>query len=244
MDIAGEFTDLTFVCEAVGNNQPQRIFAVEQSTCEWVLLLDADETLSPELRRGMGALIGDASKDAYAIQWLYYDEAKRAVNRSYDVKYKLVLFRRSKMFRIGLSQMAGGTTGVTARTDLVLEHHATCLTEPFRLLMSHIRKNRARSRANARYLTGDLNEIPTLNCSVSDRSLRECRKLMFQRRWPLLSLLMLPPYSFFLGYFMRKKIKGGMLGLVDSLNLPIFHAMTSYRILKCKLTGRASLSQA
>jgi hypothetical protein len=235
MDIAAEFTDKTFVRDRAGNNQPLRIFAIEQSSTDWILLLDADEVLSPGLRDGMSTLSADESKDAYAVQWLYYDEARGAVDHGYNFKYKKVLFRKSKMYWIGLSQIAGGTTGRLARTDLVLEHHAPFVGNPLQRLGTHIRKNKARSRVNARYLTGPIDEIPVYNCSLVDRSLRERRKLMLQRRWPLLALFLLPPYSFLLGYFGRGMSKGGLLGFVDAVNLPILHAMTCWRILVCRL---------
>lgn len=61
---------------------PQKQFAVESASYDWVLCLDADERVSPELKAGIARELAAAGADAYAIarcnrflgRWLRHGE--------------------------------------------------------------------------------------------------------------------------------------------------------------------------
>jgi glycosyltransferase involved in cell wall biosynthesis len=65
--IAREFTDRVLVRPWPGF-AAQKNFAIEQATGEWILSLDADEEVSPELREEIGRLLGGApAHDGYRV---------------------------------------------------------------------------------------------------------------------------------------------------------------------------------
>jgi glycosyltransferase involved in cell wall biosynthesis len=80
VQIAREFTDRV-ISRPWAGFATQKNFAVEQTTGDWVLSLDADEEASPELRHEIAAAIADPRAcDGYAIrrrnvflgQWIRY----------------------------------------------------------------------------------------------------------------------------------------------------------------------------
>jgi glycosyltransferase involved in cell wall biosynthesis len=241
LDIAKEYTDKISVHEHVGNNQPIWPQLYEMADGEWILMMDADEALSQSLRDNIRSMISAEGIDAYELLWLYVDPLTGEPIRQLNGKYKRVLFRKSLMYKIGLSQIATETRGTVAKSEYVLEHHVPFVNSPMRLLSAYLRKNKVRSTINAKYLSGDLSNIVTYNCSISDRTLKQQKKLMFQRRLPFLAIFVLPLYSFALSFFVKGKYRAGFLGFLDSLNLPMFHAMTCYKIIKYKI-GRPPLA--
>jgi Glycosyltransferases involved in cell wall biogenesis len=50
LEIAMEYTDKIFFFEKMGYADPARQFALEQASCEWVLVLDADEIVPLKLK--------------------------------------------------------------------------------------------------------------------------------------------------------------------------------------------------
>lgn len=65
VDIAREYTERVFVREWPGRVQ-QTHFAVAQSTGDWILQLDADEEVSPELAESIRATLLDPPPDIHA----------------------------------------------------------------------------------------------------------------------------------------------------------------------------------
>ena len=59
VEIARRFTDRVFACERTGVVEPAREFAIQQASNEWVLILDADERLSPALAAGLKQVIAN-----------------------------------------------------------------------------------------------------------------------------------------------------------------------------------------
>ncbi|MCD6451045.1 MAG: glycosyltransferase family 2 protein [Acidobacteria bacterium] len=63
VEIAKRFTDRVFVTEPKGICNPDRMFSIEKARNEWVLLLEADERVSPELAEEMLGLVNDPTRD-------------------------------------------------------------------------------------------------------------------------------------------------------------------------------------
>lgn len=53
LEIAREYTDKIFFFEKMGYADPARQFALEQASCEWVLVLDADEIVPLKLKNSL-----------------------------------------------------------------------------------------------------------------------------------------------------------------------------------------------
>ncbi|MBN1268360.1 MAG: glycosyltransferase [Kiritimatiellae bacterium] len=238
LEIAREFTDKVLVHDRMGNNDPLTPYALNQTNCEWVIQIDADERLSPGLRAELADLVSRPGVDAYALMFPFTDPATGKPDLRYR-KYRTALFRREKIYKVGIPHAKTMTRGVQVQIDSVVEHLVTYPDSAHQLLRSFTRKNADRSLRAARALCGDLSDIPVFNVSLTqDTQLRLVRKLLLQRRHPLLTLLVLPPYSFLHLYFTHGRYKGGLIGLADALNVPMFHAWTCLRIIKHRLTGR------
>ncbi|MGO9481009.1 MAG: glycosyltransferase family 2 protein [Candidatus Kryptoniota bacterium] len=94
VEIAKRFTDKVFVRKWEGYAS-QKNFSLQQAANEWVLSLDADERVSPELREEISSL--DLSKaDGFYIPRRNYflDKVIRSCGWSPD--YQLRLFRKSR----------------------------------------------------------------------------------------------------------------------------------------------------
>jgi (heptosyl)LPS beta-1,4-glucosyltransferase len=69
VEIVRRYTDKVFVTDWPGYG-PQKQRALERATCDWVLSIDADERLTPELRHDIDAALGpDPSCVAYCLPW-------------------------------------------------------------------------------------------------------------------------------------------------------------------------------
>ncbi len=92
--IAKQFTDRVFVRKWEGYAS-QKNFSLQQAKNEWVLSLDADERVSPELREEISSL--DFSKaDGFYIPRRNYFLGKVIRSCGWSPDYQLRLFRKSK----------------------------------------------------------------------------------------------------------------------------------------------------
>jgi glycosyltransferase involved in cell wall biosynthesis len=92
--LAREFTDRVWVRPWPGF-AVQKNFAIEQATGDWVLSLDADEQVTPELRHRIGLVLGaDGPADGYSVprRNIFWDAWVRHGGLYPD--YQLRLFRR------------------------------------------------------------------------------------------------------------------------------------------------------
>jgi (heptosyl)LPS beta-1,4-glucosyltransferase len=94
VEIAKQFTDKVFVRKWEGYAS-QKNFSLQQTSNEWVLSLDADERVSPELREEIMTL--DFSKaDGFYIPRRNYFLGKVIRSCGWSPDYQLRLFRKSK----------------------------------------------------------------------------------------------------------------------------------------------------
>lgn len=92
--ICREFTDQVFVTDWPGDGiQKQR--ALEKATMQWVLRIDADERVSPELREEIAAILvqEQIEETGFRIPWATYVFG-RYLQRGQNGAYHINLFRR------------------------------------------------------------------------------------------------------------------------------------------------------
>lgn len=95
VQIAREFTDKVSV-RAWPGFANQKNFAIEQATCDWVLSLDADERVTPELRERIRAIIkNEGPADGYAIPRRNIFWGRWVRHGGLYPDYQLRLFRRT-----------------------------------------------------------------------------------------------------------------------------------------------------
>lgn len=97
VEIARQFTPLVFQRRFDGFGA-QRLFSFSKTSCEWILYVDADERLSPELQAEIQSLLWQERLDADGYEMprlnFYFGGAVRHGEIYPD--YQLRLFRRSK----------------------------------------------------------------------------------------------------------------------------------------------------
>lgn len=71
-EIAESFGARVFLHEPLGYADPARMFALEQATGDWILLLDADEVVPPPLSERLQEVARRDEADVVVIPWLNY----------------------------------------------------------------------------------------------------------------------------------------------------------------------------
>ena len=121
--IAENFGAKTFTRPFIGEAEYHRPFSFKQATGEWVLQIDADEFLSEAARKEIPALTGKTGIDAYSFLWPYSVANTYIKAGPFSKTLKPCLFRKSKMFMIGISHEYPRTYGrLVKRADILLEH--------------------------------------------------------------------------------------------------------------------------
>ncbi len=120
VQVAREFTDKIWVRPWPGFAE-QKNFALDQATCEWVLSLDADERVTPELRERISRIVrANGPGDGYSIprKNIFWGAWVRHGGLYPD--YQLRLFRRA----------AGRFVDSAVHESVVVEGHVEKLAEP------------------------------------------------------------------------------------------------------------------
>jgi glycosyltransferase involved in cell wall biosynthesis len=97
LEITREFTERIFVRDWPGYRE-QKQFALDQAQTEWVLNVDADERVSPELRSEIQRELnhGDSLVNGYWIPRLVYYLGRWWYRGGWFPDYRLRLFRRER----------------------------------------------------------------------------------------------------------------------------------------------------
>lgn len=95
-EICREFTEKVLLNENWQGYGYQKNLALRQATGDWILSLDADERVSPELRRVINEAIASPQADAYALPRQAYFLGKAMRHGGWWPDYVVRLFRRGK----------------------------------------------------------------------------------------------------------------------------------------------------
>ena len=238
LTIAAEFTDdVSCLPERLGGSEFVRPLALERCTGDWVLILDADERISSKLRDSLRTLVENRAADSYSFAWPYVNEDGEPIGRV-SVSSKRFLFRREKMYTIGLSHMTPDTFGANiSRRDLKVCHVMKHKDAVRQLVRMHD-INRRRGRMTATILAGGTAAVHTFNADLSDKRVKNVRKIQLFVHHPILALITVPAFGFLHRYFIRGYYKAGLIGLHDALNIPVFHAWTCLYRIRDRFTGK------
>jgi glycosyltransferase involved in cell wall biosynthesis len=134
-EIAGGFGARFFV-EPWKGYGPQKNSALEKCSHEWVLILDADERVSPETAAKIGELVtGDARADGYSFRRKNLFHGKWISSTDWWPDEVTRLFKRSRSRFEGLTHEKLVVDGVTKRLKWSIEHFSyNSYSEIFRKL--------------------------------------------------------------------------------------------------------------
>jgi len=118
-DIALKYGVSFLEMERKGMCEAHRIESINRTRNEWVLIIDADERPSKELRENLFDLVNNDKFDAYEFIWPLYN-GERVLCEKWPRKKSL--FRKSKLRYIDFPHMDFKTNGVCHKTNLILHH--------------------------------------------------------------------------------------------------------------------------
>lgn len=206
LEISKKYTDKIFVRPRRENAEPHRPFAIEKCTGDWILQIDADERLSTNLQNNLRRLIRQKNVDAFIFNWIV------SINKKNVKMRKKILFRKNKMYTIGLPHFQAETYGKEKYENFDLIHNTSEFNNLFALLRSYFKKNKKWGKVSAEYYNGN-KKIETFNCSVNDSDIKQKNKILLFKKYPVVALFVLPIYSFIRGILVY--YKNGFLGIVS-----------------------------
>ena len=180
----------------------QKQFALEQCTNEWVLSLDADERITPELKDFITTEIFNNSEyDGYEVRRLHFFLGKFIKNAGLYPDYKLRLFKKSKGYFTGSDvHEIVRVDGKVKKLKLDILHYSW--KSILHLIESQLKY--AERVAKNRYEDG--------------------------KRAGILDFILKPAFTFFLRYFFRLGFLDGHRGFIISLSFAFFTAYKHFRI--------------
>jgi hypothetical protein len=146
-----------FVPEETADQEAHTVFAYQQARGEWLLNIDSDEFLSPELRASVRELVKSADVNGYEFLWRIWD-GRRYITE--DGPYKLALHRRGATHMLGMLHSRERIDGKVVRLPLHLEHRPLYNNWTLRVMAT---KWRRWARVHARELTGPFDALPKFN---------------------------------------------------------------------------------
>jgi len=198
-------------------------FAYRQCVGDWVLRVDGDEYLSPELKENLKNLTSNQDVSAYEFFWPLWDGTK-TVTRNWP--YKLCFFRKDKISFLGVVHFVTEVHGKISRSDLTLGH------EP--LVNNYTWKNfkkrwRQLAKIQAETYFKNISHVESFNYSKQDWS----KKILLRRS---LSLL-IAPFDFLIIIFKTLKegaYRNGIFAYKLALMSGAYRVVVDYYIFKRK----------
>lgn len=187
LNIAKEYGAKIFQHKFLGYG-PQKQLALEKTTCEWALLLDADEEVTAALEKEIKALLaGSPEHDGYKLprqEQLFWRMSTPRISYNYQLR----LFRKS----------AGRLSKDAVHADPEVEGSVGKLQAPF-WHYGEANIHAKESRINA-YSSGMVAE-----------------KVAKGKKHPLLMCLFYPTWTFVQSYFFKGNFLNGSAGLIGSV---------------------------
>ena len=228
LEICRKYTDKIFVRPYYGACDPHRVFAFEQATGDWILMVDADEYLSQELRSNLRKLVERPDVDLYCFIWPYPDkDGTTPLTLRIKHPYRACLARRSKLYFVGVVHEPLRTYGVMKKVPLTLFHAPGYDQFSFR---KFFRKRIPWARMLAEGVWKDIHDIPTYG--ITDPRVL-INVLNRYRKWCFIKI----PFKFLkiLGWHLYKGMwRLGLKGLKISLLSALDVAIIQYHVWRYK----------
>jgi glycosyltransferase involved in cell wall biosynthesis len=124
LEIASMYGSKIFTREYIGEAEFHRPFSYSKAKGDWILQIDADEFIDDDARELITSMINNDDIDAYSFYWPYSDGKGGYIKRGpFSKTYKPCLFRKSKLYMIGVSHEYPRTYGnLVKKEDIQLLH--------------------------------------------------------------------------------------------------------------------------
>jgi len=217
LQIAAGFGTKVFTRELIGEAEQHRPFSYEQASGDWILQIDADEYLSTTAIESLPGLVCSEDTDAYAFWWPYWDGSAYFKNGPFSKELKPCLFRKSKMYIVGITHEYPRTLGIIRNLpEVQLRHEPSYVNfskDTFRRKWVVWAKLRAKQIKNLeaapKFHISNMNSNPVINYYVN------------LRRFPLLYAFW-EPFKFLLIYLRRGLLFSGIASIKTGFWLILF----------------------
>jgi glycosyltransferase involved in cell wall biosynthesis len=210
VEICRRYTDRVIQREWTGYRD-QKAFAHSQATKEWVLLVDSDERVTPELKEEIRqALTQNASYYAgYAVPRLVYYLKRWWWRGGWYPDYDIRLFKRERATWGGMDPHEKiFVDGKTRRLRYPLHHFS------YRNIEDHIQR---------------INRFT----SISSRELAN-----EQKRWRLGDALLRPAFRFFRSYVLKRGFLEGFAGFYVAVTAAVYVFLKYAKLWELELKGK------
>jgi glycosyltransferase involved in cell wall biosynthesis len=215
LQICRQFTDKIFIRRHVGEAEPQRPYSFIKAAGDWIFMIDADEFLPIESRDGLRDLTNQEQIDGYHLRWKFFDVEKNLYCQNMGI-YKAVLFRKSKMFFLGIPHSSLQSRGRVEKSELVLNHVYRQVK-----LKQYLTKFNNWAKIHADLLVKNFDQIQSFQGNESDWSMVNQGIKRYGHFW-LLPLIF--PIKFFMNIVKSKNnIKNSFLGAIYSVLLIYYY---------------------
>ncbi len=223
LEIARTFGAKIYVRPHQGYCEEHRAFAWREAKNNWILQIDADEFLAPELKDKLPALIADSSVAAYELLWPLWDGNKE--NKALWPR-KRCLFRKDKISFLGILHYIINVDGKIKRVNLKLNHRPAYNNFSY---SSFFQKQLPWARLQAESYFRDFSEISKFNYLETDWP----RVIKWRKRFPRL-IMPLDFLSASFGALFSGAYHAGGLGFKISLRAGLYRTAVDYYIYKFK----------
>lgn len=193
----------------------------------WILKIDADEFLSPELQKNIKQLAMDPNVDAYLFKWLYRNKGK---NITKNWPKKMALYRKSKASLLGFPHRDDPILkGNIVTTPYLLEHRPPREGMPtWKEYKEKVIKRYA--RVQAEWTLKNFDELQKFQWKEKDFS----GAIKLRRRFPLLSAIPMAILAFFRILFTDNAWREGWPALRQALTVLLYYPYVGYLIYQLK----------
>jgi glycosyltransferase involved in cell wall biosynthesis len=184
--IAGNYGAKIFTVPEIGEAEIHRPLSYRQASGDWILQIDADEFLSPELHDNLRKLAELEDVSGYEFLWPYWNGTRKITEKW---PHKRCFFRRDRLSFLGLPHFTPLVSGKVEKEDFVLEHQPSY--DNFSLL-SFRKKWLPWAKIQAGYYRKDFSQIEKFDYNSKNWP----PAVNFRKKYPLLAA----GPDFFLGF--------------------------------------------
>ena len=213
LDIAREYTDNIVQCQYAGHDAKKRNWSIDNLPFrnEWVLILDADERITPELRAEIASAIKSDNADGYYLdrEYIFLQRSLKCFRPNWNMR--LLKHRLGRYEALGTNVPATGDNEV--HEHLLLKGRTAFLRHP--MLHEDFRPLRAWVDNHNRYSDWEAQVYQTLRkepVTVKGLQIPVERNRQLKRLWVRLPFRPLARFAYF--YFVKGGLRDGREGFL------------------------------
>jgi glycosyltransferase involved in cell wall biosynthesis len=226
LDIAQAYGAKTFERPHAGICEAHRVFVFSKAACDWILMIDADERLTPEIKDALPELTSQKHLGGYRFIWPLWDGKKAITDRW---PYKEFLFRKSSLRYLGFAHEPLQSSQPIENVPLKIDHRPTYNNYSWKTFRT---KWLRWARIHARDYLRPYANFPKIGITSRDWPVKQRLALKLSFLFPLIGL-----YIFAL-QIRSGALKNGWIGLRVAVMQALYHGTVYAFVTKYRITAR------